>query len=342
MSLRRALVRKVTGEHLTGLHRVLMRGSNVIFMLHRFEDPDRGSRGHSPEKLRLFLRWARSRDISFLSLRDVIEGLRNGARPAGGICFTVDDGYADFATVGMDVFAEFDCPVTVFLPTSFIDGEHWMWWDKVQHLFETSESEEIELPIFAGRERRLQPLRTSSDIRTAITQVEEELRGLSQSELDRALQRLEEALAVKVPASPPERFAPMTWEQVERCGSRGATFAPHTENHPWLSSASDEEVRRQVEGSWERLQDRLRPTDRAVPVFCYPYGTPDSFGEREKRVVEDIGLRGAVSAVNGYVSPDVDGRGQPPLFSLPRFGYWSDLLEMKQIATGLMKLRGYA
>src|SRR4030095_7304130 len=50
------------------------------------------------------------------------------------VAFTLDDGYEDQATVGAPIFAEYDCPVTTFVTTGFLDRELWFWWDRIEYV----------------------------------------------------------------------------------------------------------------------------------------------------------------------------------------------------------------
>ena len=51
------------------------------------------------------------------------------------VAFTIDDGYVEQATVAAPVFAEFDCPVTTFVTSGFLDRALWFWWDQIEYVF---------------------------------------------------------------------------------------------------------------------------------------------------------------------------------------------------------------
>ena len=102
-----------------------------IFMLHRFRGHESAGEGHDPAALRANLTWLRANKCPLVPLTELLDRLAEGAPTARAVAFTVDDGYADFASVAAPIFAEFDCPVTVFVTTGFLDGHDWMWWDKL-------------------------------------------------------------------------------------------------------------------------------------------------------------------------------------------------------------------
>jgi len=87
-----------------------------------------------------------------LSLERRLIGLAQGGRDLSrGVAFRIDDGYADRATVAAPIFAQFDCPVTTFVTTGFLDRDVWFWWDKIEYVcHKTSRSD---LALFLAGER---------------------------------------------------------------------------------------------------------------------------------------------------------------------------------------------
>ena len=95
------------------MSRRTLRGRGVIFMIHRFSNPETGVAGHDAKELRRTLAYLRQRRFELLGLQEMITRLAEGDRRASGaIAFTIDDGYLDQATVGSPVFGACDCPVT--------------------------------------------------------------------------------------------------------------------------------------------------------------------------------------------------------------------------------------
>ena len=126
------------------LARRLLRDRGLVFMLHRFDNPDLGVPGHNPEHLRRSLDYLRGHGYELVRLEDLIRRLATDApKPSGAIAFTIDDGYADQATIGAPVFAEFDCPVTTFVTTGFLDRAMWFWWDRVTYIFSRTRAQRL-------------------------------------------------------------------------------------------------------------------------------------------------------------------------------------------------------
>lgn len=318
------------------LYRPLLEHAAVIFMLHRFSDPERSVPGTEPDHLGGCLEWLREQGRTLLPLEDLVRRCIRGERvPPGATCFTVDDGYEDFFRLGLDVFAEHDCPVTVFLPTGFLDGDGWLWWDRIEYMLERTDRHSMQTNVPGATRLRLE---SQADREAVFHQLVAALKRVPNDRREAALDALSEATGVALPSSPPPRYRPMTWDQVRSAEKRGRVrFGPHSLTHPVLSQTDAARLTREVVGSWDRLREEV---DDPVPVFAYPDGATFTFGRREGRAVRDAGLLAALGAHGGYVdSREVAGPGSELRWRLPRFGLPGSRLAFLQIATGLLRFR---
>src|SRR5690349_3158122 len=105
-----------------------------IFMMHRFESQDLGVAGHSARMLAKNLAYLRKERLELVSLADVALGRTTGIRRPQ-VVFTVDDGYTDFQDVALPIFADYDCPVSVFAATGVWEGQCWYWNDVISYAF---------------------------------------------------------------------------------------------------------------------------------------------------------------------------------------------------------------
>jgi peptidoglycan/xylan/chitin deacetylase (PgdA/CDA1 family) len=281
-----------------------------IFMMHRFRDPEAGNGGHDAAALRRNLAWLRAQKFSILPLSELVDRLEQGAPIKRTVAFTVDDGYADFGRIAGPVFAEFDCPVTVYLTTGFLDGQLWLWWDRVA--------------------LALAALHREAETR----QMVEALKLVPEPEkLDRIRALVEES-GIQLPLAPSPRYAPLTWDDVRRLSRRGVTFGPHSVTHPTLSRTSNEQLHFEVTESWRRVSAEAGAA--AVPIFCYPNGDSTDFHVREEAAVEACGLRAALSACVGYAShQDFVAGDESGRYKLARFGYAEDPSMFIQVASGI-------
>lgn len=313
--------------------RQLLRNRGVIFMLHRFRDPDRRVVGHDPEHLRRSLAYLRRHGYEVVALDELLRRLVDG-EARGAIAFTIDDGYLDQATVAAPVFAEFGCPVTTFVTTGFLDGTMWFWWDRVAFAFAQTTAR-----AFSGRiaeDEVLYGWRDAAERQQAADDFVARCKTVPDDEKERAIAELASETCVSLPATPPPEYAPMSWEDLRRCERRGMSFAPHTVTHPVLARVGEGRSAWEIAESWRRLQTEAAAP---LPIFCYPNGQPGDFGSREYRAIADAGMVGAVIGAPGYaggwpVTGVADGR-----FQLRRFALPDDVPTMAQYVSGLERLK---
>jgi peptidoglycan/xylan/chitin deacetylase (PgdA/CDA1 family) len=334
MSVKGAALAAITQDAFLPLWRSLTSSSQVVvLMMHRFADRELSVRGVSPTALRANLEFLRRHKFHLASLGDLIrEGYTKAPSEGPTVVFTVDDGYADFARIGGPIFAEFDCPVTVFTVTGALDGALWFWWDRVQFVLETSKLDMVALELSTGpiHRRRL----VDGNIGAAYATITEALKKVPNAEKEQALVTFAETMGVDVPPTPTQRFAAMTWDDVRQCAKRGATFGPHTVRHPILTQVDAATATQEIVDSWTRLRAQC---DTALPVFCYPNGY---FSREHIDLLAKSPLRAAVATDNRYahqsmfVSPDPAVR-----FAVPRFPYSDDRDRFVQVVAGVERVK---
>ena len=81
----------------------------------------------------------------------------------------------------------------------------------------------------------------------------------------------------------PGELATMTWDELREHADRGVAIGSHGVSHAHLTRLSDDEARRELTESKQRLEDELR---RPCRDFAFPYGEHD---ERLRSLVRDAG-----------------------------------------------------
>ena len=308
--IRKGLLGLATAPGIERIWRPWTRGAIPILMLHRFSAAGQTGLGMPVDLLRRQLSELRRRKIRVLPLLDALEQVGTGARVEDAVVLTVDDGYADFHDLALPVFAEFECPVTVFLVTGFLDHRIRLWWDTVRDAL-----------ALGGKEHE-----ASARI--------EALKRRSESERVEAVAELarESGLREEEAAG---HIDPLTWDMVRAAATQGVTFGPHTVTHPILSRVGDEQARFEIAESWRRVSQE---TDAAIPVFCYPNGGPSDQGPREHALVLQTGLRAAVTTIPGFISAGTIG-SEAGRLALPRFPHPAGMADLLQVAGGLERLK---
>jgi peptidoglycan/xylan/chitin deacetylase (PgdA/CDA1 family) len=312
-----------------------VRGTGTIFMLHRFADVNRGNAGHDPVVLRARLAALRRARRELVSAGEIARRAKeDDFRGTAPLAFTVDDGYADFATVAAPIFAEFDCPVMVFLVTGVLDSGGWYWWDRISAAFEKTARRELTVTLGP----QILRLTWTSDVARGRAEIAlmEALKTVPDPERHRVLDALPTQLEVELPRRASAKYAPMTWDEVHASAATGATFGAHTVTHPILSRVSDDAANWEIAASWDRLRDATTAT---TDVFCYPNGASSDYGARETGIVAALGFGSAVTTTPGHVTPATVAAGPDAAFRLPRFGYDDDAIGFAQVTTGVERAK---
>jgi peptidoglycan/xylan/chitin deacetylase (PgdA/CDA1 family) len=326
------LVRRVsTSDAIGRALRLVARRESTVLTYHRLS----GIAGTRPEVLRAALAYLRRHRYPVRPLGALLDDAAAG-RARSAVAFTFDDGYADFAEVAQPIFAEFDCPVTVFVSTGPVDRQCWFWWDAVEYGMTHARTRRA---VVADGDVRLD-VAWQSDAERHVRYLEvcEALKRVSTPVRERLGSAFVEALGVTLPALPPAEYAMMTWDDVRRCERAGVTIGGHTVTHPILARCDDARSRWELEESVRRLRAECAGP---IDVFAYPNGRPDvDFGDREVAVLRAAGVRWAVSTEHAHVVPEPSRYTSPDArFRVPRVSDPGGLPAIVRVVSGVDRWR---
>ena len=329
-----AVLRAITASGVANLFRPLTRGAAVVFMLHRFSGPGHGGTGHDPRAVRALLEHLRRSKHQLVDVGTLFASLRGEGPPLRhAVAFTIDDGYSEHASIAAPLFAAFDCPVTTFVTTGFLDGALWFWWDKIQYVF--AQSARTSVRVTVNDDTLQYALGDAHGRRAAAENLTFRGKALSDEARAELIRTVAATAEVELPDRAPTSYEPMTWDELRRCERGGMTFGPHTVTHPFLGRISDDSARYEIIHSWKRLQAEA---NNPVPVFAYPNGLPGDFGTREFGILTDAGLVGAVTGVEGFVTKE-RYRAPNGAFLTPRFPMPDSLPYLIQQVNGLERFK---
>jgi peptidoglycan/xylan/chitin deacetylase (PgdA/CDA1 family) len=332
---KRIVADALTSDRMTTLMQPLTRGVAAVMMLHRFADPARGNAGHDRDTLRAHLAYLRRMRYDLVGLAELLGRLETrDRRLSKTVAFTIDDGYADYATIGAPVFEEFDCPATVFIVTGITDDRGWYWWDRLRVSLETAARPHLAIEL-GGRPLQLDWSDAAGAARAARTIVDR-MKRAPDAERRRVLDAIPSMVEADVPATPPARYESMTWEQIRTCARGVTTYGAHTVSHPILSRTDDGVARSEIETSWRRLSEQ---STAAIPVFCYPNGAAGDVTHRETTILAEVGLAAAVTSQPGYASPADFHHSADSRFLVPRFQYGGDTTDLVQVVSGVERVK---
>jgi peptidoglycan/xylan/chitin deacetylase (PgdA/CDA1 family) len=268
-------------------------GDGVILMLHHVT-PDRprdfepnGILKVTPEFLESVIEEVRSSGFEIIALDDVKTRLEDSKPRKPFAVFTLDDGYKDNRDFAYPVFKRHNVPFTIYVPTSYADGEGDLWWLTLEEALRRLSAVEIH--------------RDSVTRRYALGTAEDKIRAFH--DIYWWLRRMPEVrartivrdLAAEAGFDPAAlcRDLVMSWDEIRALAEDPlVSIGAHTCNHFALAKLSTAEARHEIEDSVRRVTEELGKPCRH---FSYPYGDEGSAGDREFEIASELGIETAVT-----------------------------------------------
>jgi len=227
------------------------------------------------------------RELNPISLEDLISANDRNIVPKNAIVITFDDGYADFY---QHVLKEEGIPCTLFVTTGFVNGDIWLWPDRLRFCVDKSLQESIRVP---GQDRALSLSGNQQAVWNALA---DHCLTLSSPDKARFIESVATELGVSPPHAPPLEYQALNWDQVREITRSGFTIGSHSVTHPIMTSLDDASLKFELTESKAEIE---RQIERPVNAFCYPNGQPFDFDERVKTAVHAAGYQCALAAFPG-------------------------------------------
>ncbi len=241
--------------------RRVFEGNAAILMLHRIAPIDSAklpineALKVSPEFLESFIKEAKDKGYSFVSLDELAHNLTDSKPFSKLLCITIDDGYKDNLTYGYPIFDTHRVPFCIYVCTSFPQSTHNMWWFGLEDYLlankgggQYTESSDLE---------RLQELFLS--LRAQIIQN-------STSYTDSL------AICQKLGITyDPRTYDALTlsWEDIAYIAKNPiATIGNHTHTHPIFNRLTPKEVSDDI----TKAQELFKAHNLEPKHFAYPFG----------------------------------------------------------------------
>ncbi|SDW59992.1 polysaccharide deacetylase family protein [Marinobacter mobilis] len=225
-----------------------------------------------------------------IALNDLVEISRYGNIPDNCVVITFDDGYYDFGELAFPLLKEECVPATLFLTTGFVDGNVWLWPDKLKYVLNNTDLKNVEIEGFDF------DLVSKFDNHEAWNLIADYCLTLPDYKKTLLIESLFHKLEVVLPDSIPKSQSAVNWEKVNEFISNGIEIGSHSVTHPVLKNVDEKQLTYEVVNSKSRIFDM---TGYEVQGFCYPNGMPEDFDERVEYAVRAAGYQYAISAYPG-------------------------------------------
>lgn len=299
----------------------------VILLYHRVADVESDPWGLavSPANFRDQMRVLRDRRLA-ISLDDLARALAADRLPAGKVCITFDDGYADNLLIAKPILEELEIPAAFFLTSGYLQGARNFWWDALEQPFfqrrripatfelalesgplalDLAEDAEYRVSAFAGHRQWRAWDPPPSRRHAAYHEVWQALHRLPGPLCDRLVETVQDWASVPDPVRPDCR--PLSAAQVRQLAVGSLVeIGGHSVTHPALPVLDREGQRTEIVENKRRLEELI---GRPVRHFAYPHG---EFTDETVALVEQAGYESACTSKPGGVE-----RGADP-FRLPR------------------------
>jgi peptidoglycan/xylan/chitin deacetylase (PgdA/CDA1 family) len=320
----------LSGAHL--LARPFLGGIGVVLTMHRVRPAS--SRPFQPNRLleitpdfleQVILKVRRA-GLDLVDLDEAHRRLTTPGRHRRFVALTFDDAYRDNKEHAWPLLERYGAPMTLFVPTAYVDGKGELWWAALEEAIAKQETIAIEVE----GERRFLDTSTTARKNQVYDDVYRWLWTLDGRRKRAFVRDLAERYDVDLERQC--REAIMGWDEVIDLARQPlVTIGAHTINHPALATLPDSEARREIRGSRDVIGCVLGRTPRH---FAYPYGFPQAAGAREFRIAAEEGFETAWTTRAGVLYPEHAQHAT----ALPRVslnGLYQDLRYLDVFLSGL-------
>jgi len=300
-----------------------------ILTFHRFSGNGEGhTRGLPVQKFAEYMEYL-TRHYRVVSLGDLVAELQRGELQPYTTAVTIDDGYHEVFSLIAPVLRRYRIPASFFVVSEFADGRLWLWTDQFRFVFEHAPRGRVAFR-YNGSIYNVE-MQTEGDRRRSEKQWREYAKRLPQVERQELLLTIAEAWEIKIPATPPREFQPMTWGQLQTLAAEGFDVGGHTRTHPILSHVDFAQLQDEIVGCKEQIERNI-----GIPVrhFAYPNGYREDYTLVAVEAVVRAGYQAAVTTELPHHTTSVS------LFELPRLdAAVEDLPHFAQTVSGFERAK---
>lgn len=230
------------------------------------------------------------RDFRVISLAECIEYYtRYGTWPKQSVVLTIDDGYRDMYEWAYPELLKRKLTATFFVTTRFVDGDIWLWPDRLDYAIGKTTRKVVSI---ATKDAGFNlPLQNDQQKALVWKGFSDHCISVSNNEREEFIMKVEAALEVCPPTSPPPEYSALTWDELCEMHHNGIEIGSHTMNHPILSRIAPDLLDNEITNSKMVIEEHL---GSAIKSFCYPNSAPEDINDLVVSAVRKAGFTGAV------------------------------------------------
>lgn len=216
------------------------------------------------------------------------------------VVITFDDGYSDNYDDLLPIVNELQIPVTIFVTTSFLSSEPFIWWYELWSFIKKNEK-----IIFNGKENSIKSKKQKIKFFNYISykiinkKNNQNVNNLIDHIKNVEVCRLSKSISLKI-----DQLKLLKQNPYISIGS-------HSVTHANLSLLNNLELKKELIQSKKKLEEII---EDKIDNFAFPFGTNNEITEREITETKKIGYQCSVTTLNEIIKKNTN------LFSLPRIG----------------------
>jgi peptidoglycan/xylan/chitin deacetylase (PgdA/CDA1 family) len=260
-----------------------------------------------PLRLEEIIRFFQGHKYEFISPDQLPSRLLKPERHRKFILFTFDDGYLDNLTHAYPIFQKYNIPFTIYVATSFPEGNAVLWWYLLDDLILAHDHLSFTLP-----DGQLELDCSTPEKKTNASRY---LRGKIKYASPEAFKKIIHSVfkPYQIDLYAKTRELALNWSQIRELDRDPlVTIGSHSMHHFPLQVLGQAEARQEIEQSKTILEQQL---EHPVNHFAYPFGERREAGKRDFEFVRQSGYTTAVTTRFANLFPG----HKHHLESLPRF-----------------------
>jgi peptidoglycan/xylan/chitin deacetylase (PgdA/CDA1 family) len=269
------------------------------------------------------IKYLRCKRYPIVPLGEAVESLAQGRLPPCATVVTMDDGWEGVYSVALPIIKEFNIPVTLYVPTFYIEHPMPVFTVTLSYLFWRTRARRVELP------RGLGSFALNSEAEQAEAVAQELGASLPAADRLKFLKEMAEALGVSFEDIETQHlFRAVDEQQLRQLADAGVDIQLHSHRHEWSIHDSRTAVESEITENRRFLENVV---SHPLEHFCYPSGI---HGSHQGEWLAALGVKSATTIEPGLNYPDT------PRFALRRLvdGHPVSDIEFESEMTGFMEI----